>query len=200
MDLFALTFRPPLLSPSTSLLFPLTRNSFECTWLLRSRAQSVSVNSESPGTSSTSPAPSSSSSSSSHGEDLQAVDAVPKGSALEGKSIAQLSDIIGDECHCVCSFFPFFRTFHRKEQLVAFFSFLRRTFGSNIELTVRPTLHEGLSIGVAWKLEWNKKHMPFGRGIILHLCQLYQGRITIRNAEMLLEPFLQFEPFKTVVF
>jgi hypothetical protein len=55
-------------------------------------------------------------SSSESGEgDHRALEAVLKlHSAIKSKNIHELSDIIGDECRCICNFFSFFQPFQGK--------------------------------------------------------------------------------------
>lgn len=38
------------------------------------------------------------------------------------------------------------------QQVLAFFSNLIKTLGNNIEFVVQPTTHDGMSVGVVWKL------------------------------------------------
>lgn len=54
------------------------------------------------------------------GEDNQALDAVMKlYSAFKNKNTQELSDILADECRCVCNFHSFFQAFQGKT--VSFF-------------------------------------------------------------------------------
>lgn len=56
------------------------------------------------------------SSSSGKEEDHQALEAVLKlYAAIQNKNLRELSDILGDECRCVCNFIPFCRAFQGKE-------------------------------------------------------------------------------------
>jgi hypothetical protein len=61
-------------------------------------------------------------------EDNPAVETVLKlYTSIKNKNIRELSDIIGDECRCVCNFFSFFQPFQGKQacplsfQLAKFF-------------------------------------------------------------------------------
>ncbi|KAJ7967787.1 Polyketide cyclase SnoaL-like domain-containing protein [Quillaja saponaria] len=130
-------------------------------------------------------------------EDKQALDAVLKFySAIKNKNISGLSDIIGDECRCECNFFSFFQAFQGKKQVMEFFSYLIKSLGNRIQIVVQPTLHDGMNVGVHWKLEWSKIHVPSGKGFSFHICQTYHGRVVIRNMEMFMEPLLHFEPIR----
>lgn len=40
-------------------------------------------------------------------------------SAIKNQNLRELSDIIGDECRCVCNFFSFFQSFQGKKVLCA---------------------------------------------------------------------------------
>ncbi|XP_030533414.1 uncharacterized protein LOC115742982 [Rhodamnia argentea] len=129
-------------------------------------------------------------------EDHRALEAVLKlYTAIQNKNLRELSDILGDECRCVCNFIPFCQAFQGKKQVLAFFSNLIKTLGNNIEFVVQPTTHDGMSIGVAWKLEW-KETVPLGKGFSFHICQIYQGRVLIRNVEMFMESFPHMELFR----
>ncbi|XP_031279196.1 uncharacterized protein LOC116137652 [Pistacia vera] len=130
-------------------------------------------------------------------EDHRALDTVLKlYSAIKSQNICELSDIIGEECRCVCNFISFFQPFQGKKQVIDFFSYLIRSLGNNIEFVVKPTLHDGMNVGVAWRLEWRKNHVPLGKGFSFYVCQIYQGRVVIRNVEMFMEPLLHMEPFR----
>ncbi|KAF8031847.1 hypothetical protein BT93_D0920 [Corymbia citriodora subsp. variegata] len=143
------------------------------------------------------PSAAANSSSSAKEEDHQALEAVLKlYEAIKDKNLRELSDILGDECRCVCNFIPFFRAFQGKKQVLAFFSYLIKTLGNNIEIVVKPMAYDGMSVSVSWKLEWNHETMPLGKGFSLHICQTYQGRVVIRNVEMFTESFPYIELFR----
>ncbi|KAL9373385.1 hypothetical protein Peur_033005 [Populus x canadensis] len=128
-------------------------------------------------------------------EDNPAVETVLKlYTSIKNKNIRELSDIIGDECRCVCNFFSFFQPFQGKQQVLNFFKILIKFLGNNFEFVVQPTFHDGLNVGVAWRLNWSKTHVPFGKGFSFYILQVYQGRIVIRNVEMFMEPLLHIEP------
>ncbi|KAG2684434.1 hypothetical protein I3760_10G077200 [Carya illinoinensis] len=130
-------------------------------------------------------------------EDHRALETVLKlYDAIKNKNILELSDVIGDECRCICNFFSFFQPFQGKMQVLDFFSNLIKSLGDNVELVVKPTFHDGLSVGVSWRFEWNKVHVPLGKGFSFHVLQVYQGKVYIRNVEMFMEPLLHIEPFR----
>ncbi|KAG6743540.1 hypothetical protein POTOM_052239 [Populus tomentosa] len=115
-------------------------------------------------------------------EDNPAVETVLKlYTSIKNKNIRELSDIIGDECRC---------------QVLDFFKILIKFLGNNFEFVVQPTFHDGLNVGVAWRLNWSKTHVPLGKGFSFYILQVYQGRIIIRNVEMFMEPLLHIEPFR----
>ncbi|XP_039167681.1 uncharacterized protein LOC120286029 [Eucalyptus grandis] len=133
----------------------------------------------------------------SSGEGHQALEAVLKlYEAIQNKNLRELSDILGDECRCVSNFIPFFWAFQGKKQVLAFFSYLINALGNNIEIVVKPTMHDGMTVSVSWKLEWNKKTMPLGKGFSFHICQIYQGKVLIRNVEMIMESFPHMDIFR----
>ncbi|KAI3718632.1 hypothetical protein L6452_19511 [Arctium lappa] len=115
--------------------------------------------------------------------------------AIKSKNVNEMSEIIGHDCLCVCSFVSSFRTFRGKKQVMEFFSSLRGSLGDNFEFVVQPTLHDGMTVGVSWKLECSKTHKPLGKGFSFHMCHIYQGKVLIRNVEMFVEPLLRIEPF-----
>ncbi|CAK7345050.1 unnamed protein product [Dovyalis caffra] len=127
--------------------------------------------------------PSSAKTSSGSGEeDNPAVDTVLKlYTAIKNQNIKELSDIIGDECRC---------------QVLDFFKVLIKFLGNNLEFVVQPTLQDGLIVGVAWRLNWSKTHIPVGKGFSFYILQVYQGRVVIRNVEMFMEPLVHIEPFR----
>ncbi|KAK9267399.1 hypothetical protein L1049_009824 [Liquidambar formosana] len=130
-------------------------------------------------------------------EDNRALETVLKFyTAIKNNNIHELSDIIGDECRCVSNFISFSQPFHGKQQVLDFFSYLITSLGNNIEFVVRPTLHDGMSVGVSWRLEWKTTHVPLGKGFSFHICHVYQGKVVLRNVEMFIEPLLHIEPFR----
>ncbi|XP_043693190.1 uncharacterized protein LOC122643652 [Telopea speciosissima] len=114
--------------------------------------------------------------------------------AIKNRNLRELSDVIGDECRCVCNFVSFLHLFHGKQQVLEFFSFLLGSLGKNVEIIVRPTMHEGMTVGVQWRLEWKTTHWPLGKGITFHTMHVYQGKVTIKSIEMFMEPLLNIEP------
>ncbi|CAI9086885.1 OLC1v1020808C1 [Oldenlandia corymbosa var. corymbosa] len=131
------------------------------------------------------------------GDDNRALETVLKlYSAIKNKSFTQLSDVIGEECLCICNFASSLQPFHGKEQVLAFFSSLMKILGNNIEFVVQPTFHDGMNVGISWKLEWSKNHVPLGKGFSFCMCHIYQGKVVIQNVDMFLEPILHIEPFR----
>ncbi|KAK1424433.1 hypothetical protein QVD17_19762 [Tagetes erecta] len=114
--------------------------------------------------------------------------------AIKNKNLNELSEIIGHDCLCVCSFISTFKTFSGKKQVTEFFSSLMDTLGNNFQFVVQPTLHDGMIVGITWKLECRKTHKPVGKGFSFHMCHIYQGKLLIRNVEMFLEPLVHVEP------
>ncbi|KAJ8437590.1 hypothetical protein Cgig2_005341 [Carnegiea gigantea] len=50
------------------------------------------------------------------------------------------------------------------------------SLGANVQFIVKPTLRDGLGIGVAWKLECSKTHILLGKGFGFHVCHEYEGK------------------------
>ncbi|KAM3701318.1 hypothetical protein ACJW30_05G161500 [Castanea mollissima] len=116
--------------------------------------------------------------------------------AIKNKNINQLSDIIGDECRCICNFSSFFQTYEGKMQVLDFLSNLIKSFGNNFEFIVKPTLHDGMHVGVSWRIECKNIRVPLGKGFSFHIMQYYQGKVYLRNVEMFMEPLLHIEPVR----
>ncbi|XP_021895180.1 uncharacterized protein LOC110812670 [Carica papaya] len=116
--------------------------------------------------------------------------------AIKNRNVCELSDIIGDECQCICNFISYLEPLQGKKQVVEFFKWLVKYMGDNVELVVKPTLHDGMNVGVTWKLEWNKTHVLLGSGFSFHVCQIYKGKVIIRNVEMFIDPILHLEPLR----
>ncbi|GLT69108.1 hypothetical protein SLA2020_412850 [Shorea laevis] len=136
-------------------------------------------------------------SSGSREEDHRALETVLKlYSAIKNQNVRQLSDIIADECVCMCSFISFFQPFHGKKQVLEFFSSLIAYLGNHIEFVVKPTLHDGMQVGVQWSLDWKTTHVPLGKGFSFHICHAYKGNVMIRNVEIFLEPLLHIDPIR----
>ncbi|PWA41600.1 Polyketide cyclase SnoaL-like domain-containing protein [Artemisia annua] len=128
-------------------------------------------------------------------EDSKAIETVYRlYEAIKHKNLNEMSEIIGHDCFCVCSFDSMFKTFSGKKQVMEFFSTLMANMGNKFEFVVQPTLHDGMMVGVSWKLECSKTHKPIGTGFSFHVCHIYEGKVLIRNVEMILEPVLHIEP------
>ncbi|KAL8091167.1 hypothetical protein AgCh_040321 [Apium graveolens] len=94
-------------------------------------------------------------------EDGRALETVLKlYTAIKDRDLDVLSDVIGEECRCVCNFVSAFQPWEGKTQVLEFFSYLLRKLGKNIEFVVKPTFHDGMTVGVHWKLDL--------KGVILH--------------------------------
>ncbi|KAL1320345.1 hypothetical protein HN51_065070 [Arachis hypogaea] len=136
----------------------------------------------------------------SQGNNNEAMDAVMKlYSAFKNKDTQDLADILADECRCVCNFLSFFQAFHGKTQVMEFFGYLIKILGNHIQIVVKPTLHDGMNVGVHWKFEWKKIHVPLGNGFSFHICQTYHGKAVIKNIEMFMEPLLHLEPYRLII-
>ncbi|XP_019439983.1 PREDICTED: uncharacterized protein LOC109345443 isoform X2 [Lupinus angustifolius] len=109
------------------------------------------------------------------------------------KNTDEFSNIPADECRGVCNFLSFFQG---KMQVLKVFSNLIKMLRRNIRFEVKHTVEDGMDVGVHWKFEWNKIHVPLGKGWSFHLYQTYRGKAVIRNFEMLMEPLHHLEPFK----
>ncbi|KAL5579715.1 hypothetical protein UlMin_012157 [Ulmus minor] len=130
-------------------------------------------------------------------EDPRALEAVLRlYAAIKNKNIRDLSDLLADECQCFCNFFSSFQPFQGKNEVLYFFSYLIKSLGNGIEFIVSPTLNDGVSVGIQWKLECKKTHMPLGTGFSFYICHTYKGKVLIRNVEMFLVPLLHFEPLR----
>ncbi|KAE8683148.1 putative Rho GDP-dissociation inhibitor [Hibiscus syriacus] len=119
-------------------------------------------------------------------------------SAIKNRNVHELSDIIDDECQCICNFFSCFRPLQGKKQVIEFFTSLIKYMGNHIEFVVQPTLNEGMVVGIHWRLEWNNANVPLGKGFSFYTCHVYHGKVMIRNVEMFMEPLLHLEPFRLV--
>ncbi|PWA43201.1 Polyketide cyclase SnoaL-like domain-containing protein [Artemisia annua] len=97
-------------------------------------------------------------------EDSKAIETVYRlYEAIKHKNLNEMSEIIGHDCFCVCSFDSMFKTFSGKK--------LRTIYA-----------------------ECSKTHKPIGTGFSFHVCHIYEGKVLIRNVEMILEPLLHIEP------
>ncbi|CAJ1962628.1 unnamed protein product [Sphenostylis stenocarpa] len=85
----------------------------------------------------------------SEGEDNQALERVMKlYSAFRNKTTHELSE---DERQRVSNFISFFEAFQGRTQVLEFFSYLTTLFGNNIQIILKPTPHDGVSVGLQWK-------------------------------------------------
>ncbi|KAK9151442.1 hypothetical protein Syun_009751 [Stephania yunnanensis] len=116
--------------------------------------------------------------------------------AIKRRNLQELANVIGDECRCVSNLISSFHPFEGKKQVLELFSFLMKHMGPDIQFVVQPTLHEGMNIGVTWKLEWEKNNIPLGKGFSFYTCHTYQGKVVIRDMEMFMEPLLHIEPLR----
>ncbi|GER44898.1 nuclear transport factor 2 family protein [Striga asiatica] len=119
--------------------------------------------------------------------------------AIKNRNSRELSDIIAEECSCVSNFVSAFRPFLGKKKVLAFFAWLMKSLGNNIEFVVQQTIDDGMVVSVSWKLEWKNVPWPLGKDFSLHMCHVYQGKVMIKNVEMFLEPILHMEPLRLKV-
>ncbi|KAI3990447.1 hypothetical protein MKX01_021382 [Papaver californicum] len=121
-------------------------------------------------------------------EDNRALETVLKlYTAIKQRNVRELSDVIGDNV----------------DQVLEFFKFLLEYLGKNIEFVVRPTLQDGMNVGVSldhpFQCVWDKTHdVPLGKGFNFYMCHVYQGKVVIRNVEMFLEPLVHIEPLQLI--
>ncbi|KAK3032725.1 hypothetical protein RJ639_035169 [Escallonia herrerae] len=119
--------------------------------------------------------------------------------AIEQRNLSDMSDIIGEECRCICNFLSTSRLFYGKKQVLEFFSSLMRYLGNNIEFVIQPTLHDGMNVGISWRLEWKKTRVPMGKGFSFYMCHIYQGKALIRQeSERNKNCVVDISPFKNV--
>nr|KYP62683.1 hypothetical protein KK1_017228 [Cajanus cajan] len=129
----------------------------------------------------------------SEGEDDHALNAVMKlYSAFKNKNKHELSE---EESQRVNNFLSFLEAFQGRTQVLEFFSYLTSIFGNNIQIVVKPTPQDGINVGLQWKFDWDKIHLPLGKGFSLHISHTYHGKAVIRNIEMFMEPLLHLQPF-----
>ncbi|XP_010539526.1 PREDICTED: uncharacterized protein LOC104813576 [Tarenaya hassleriana] len=115
---------------------------------------------------------------------------------IKNKNMKGVAEVIGDECNCFCNFLSTFRSLHGKKQVLAFFYWLMKILGENTKLVVKPSSKNGLTVGVHWRLEWEKPNIPLGKGFSFHICHVYQGKLLIKNLEMFMEPIFHMEPIR----
>ncbi|KAL6992893.1 hypothetical protein U1Q18_011011 [Sarracenia purpurea var. burkii] len=90
-------------------------------------------------------------------EDKRALETVLKlYAALRSRDINELSDVIGEECRCVCNFVSMFRPFHGKKQVLDVFSTLMKYLGNDIQFVVVPTVYDGMSNGRILMYLWER--------------------------------------------
>ncbi|KAF7840553.1 putative transmembrane protein [Senna tora] len=109
------------------------------------------------------------------------------------------SEILAHEAPFVCNLLSFLKDLQGQKQVCGFFSYLIRVFGNSIEIVVKQTLNDGLNIGIQWKFESEKIHVPFGNGLSFYISHSYKGKAMIRNTETFFEPLLQFLPFRVKI-
>ncbi|KAF5184609.1 transmembrane protein [Thalictrum thalictroides] len=114
-------------------------------------------------------------------DDHRALEAVLKlYSAIKQRNLGEISNVIGEECRCFCNFIPNFHPFYGKKQVMELFSYIMKYMGEHIEFVVQPTLHDGMTVSVKWRLEWAKTHKPLGNGFSFYVCHTYQGKVVIK--------------------
>ncbi|PRQ28288.1 putative NTF2-like domain-containing protein [Rosa chinensis] len=108
--------------------------------------------------------------------------------AMKNKDVLELSEVIADEPVCAGNLSSIIQPLRGKKKVVDFFLNLIRHLGTEIDFFVKPTLHDGMKVGVEWALGWSKTHTPFGKGFSYHISHHYKGKVVIKNAEMFTEP------------
>ncbi|KAL8555653.1 hypothetical protein ACS0TY_003458 [Phlomoides rotata] len=69
--------------------------------------------------------------------------------AIKNKNVNELSDIIAEECLCVSNFVSAFQPFLGKKQVLAFFSYLMKNLGNNLQFVVQQTVDDGMVVAVS---------------------------------------------------
>ncbi|KAL4185290.1 hypothetical protein AMTRI_Chr10g229990 [Amborella trichopoda] len=124
-------------------------------------------------------------------DEPKALDTVMKlYTALKNRNSKGVSDIIAEECKCMCNFISL-SPLQGKKQVVQFLSTLMGTMGKSMHFIIEPTFHEGLVVGVQWNLQWKGYPMPLGKGYAIYTIQKYEGRVLISNMQMSMEPLLK---------
>ncbi|RVW80399.1 hypothetical protein CK203_042306 [Vitis vinifera] len=110
--------------------------------------------------------------------------------AIKNKNVKEVSDVIGDECRCFCNFISASQPFHGKKQALEFFDHLMKILGDHASIKFSFTMHDGMAVGVTWRLEWKNNPVPLGTGFSYYVCQEYRGRVVIKNVNMLMDPLI----------
>ncbi|XP_017435998.2 uncharacterized protein LOC108342713 [Vigna angularis] len=113
-------------------------------------------------------------------------------SAFKNKTTHELS---ADERQRVTNFLSFFEAFQGRTQMLEFFSYLTNVFGNNIQIILKPTPNDGINVGLQWRFDWDKIHLPLWKGFSLHINHSYHGKAVIRNIEIFMEPLRHLKPF-----
>ncbi|KAK7359863.1 hypothetical protein VNO77_01828 [Canavalia gladiata] len=127
-------------------------------------------------------------------DDDQALDSTTEfGSAFQDKTgetvlILDVKHVTHNVLWCI--------SFALMQKLLELFSNLMSKFANNIYIVVKPTLNDGMNVGVQWKFEWNKVDIPLGKGFSLHISHTYHGKAVIRNIEMFIGPLIHLEPLR----
>ncbi|KAL6332768.1 hypothetical protein AAG906_015030 [Vitis piasezkii] len=130
-------------------------------------------------------------------EDNRALEAVQKlYTAIKNKNVKEVSDVIGDECRCFCNFISASQPFHGKKQALEFFDHLMKILGDHASIRFSFTMHDGMAVGVTWRLEWKNNPVPLGTGFSYYVCQEYRGRVVIKNVNMLMDPLIHLGPLR----
>ncbi|KAJ8770456.1 hypothetical protein K2173_017947 [Erythroxylum novogranatense] len=130
-------------------------------------------------------------------EDGRVLDTVSKlYNAVKNRNTDELSDIIGDECRCVCNFFSFFQSIQGKQQVLDFFKFLIGKLGENVKFVMKPTLRDGMVVGAEWRIESRTSRTILGKGISFLILHEYRGHLHIRHVELFMEPLVYVEPYR----
>ncbi|XP_050371568.1 uncharacterized protein LOC126789459 [Argentina anserina] len=101
--------------------------------------------------------------------------------AMKNKNIVELSEIIADEPECVGNLSSIVQPLRGKKVKLSYRAYnLIGHLGSEIEFFVKPTLHDGMKVGLQWGVQWNKTRMPFGKGFSFYTSHHYKGKVAIK--------------------
>ncbi|XP_057478828.1 uncharacterized protein LOC130766157 [Actinidia eriantha] len=105
---------------------------------------------------------------------------------INKKDLNQLRGLICDDCFIDdCSFF---KPFQGEQEVIDFFAQLTDSMGQNIKFKI-GNMCEGddFTAGVTWRLEWNKKQIPFTRGSSFFECSMEGTKLVIKRAQGVIE-------------
>ncbi|XP_072979950.1 uncharacterized protein [Typha angustifolia] len=109
-------------------------------------------------------------------------------SAFQNRNVKALFELASDECKYFCNSLP----------AIDLLGLSKKVFGiiialmvrNNVMFVIKPSIHNGVDVGVKWMLEWKDNNLPLGFGLNVNTTHIYKGMVFIKKGDNKFGPLL----------